>query len=389
MTKETIQCVSTTIDRPALRLEICTAQEHLQSRWEDVRRLEGYCRNVFLTADWLSTWVDVFVGPFDLHFVFALDEFGAVQGCAPCVRRERRLLGLRTTYLELAGTGTSVTPEYLEIVCAPKFRLPFVSALADYFQSHPDLFDVICLDRIAADSPSNQQFHAAFADFGTVLKDIDRCPFFLLPESFEVFLEQKSYNMRRTVRRVVKRLESKYRVEVEYITNAGDIDRALSTARTLHEQSRSVKAQKGNFGKPGYMTFHRTLAHKLIASGQLVLAFIKFDGRPVAFRYGFLHLGRYYDYQTGYDPIYEQDRPGFAMLVYLVRDLIGRSVQEFDFLSGAHEYKYHWATGERTVSRLTLYERGFVGHACQLRDRAKHGLQKWLLRPIGSVINGI
>ena len=59
-------------------------------------------------------------------------------------------------------------------------------------------------------------------------------------------------------------------------------------------------AQVGTGADPG----HGLRVLKLV--DQFVRTFLELDGLPVAFRYGFLYQGKYYDYQTGFEPTYEK-----------------------------------------------------------------------------------
>lgn len=196
---------------------------------------------------------------------------------------------------------------------------------------------------------------AGLAGFGIIKQKQDVCPYFELPDGFESLLNSYSTNMRKITRRTLKRAGDRFRL-VDY-SEIGDFETAFTSARKLHELSRNQKGDKSSFNRSGYLEFHLALAKKLAGQGKLYFKFLLAGKKPVAFRYGFLDGDVYYDYQTGFDPEYSTDRPGFLIVALSVKELIDLKVKRFDFLRGDEPYKEHWAIGRRQSYRYYLFGR--------------------------------
>jgi CelD/BcsL family acetyltransferase involved in cellulose biosynthesis len=60
-------------------------------------------------------------------------------------------------------------------------------------------------------------------------------------------------------------------------------------------------------------------------------------------------------YQSGFDPAYSKHSVGVATMGLAIKTAIEEGALEYDFLHGAEEYKFHWASATRDLGRLELY----------------------------------
>lgn len=81
------------------------------------------------------------------------------------------------------------------------------------------------------------------------------------------------------------------------------------------------------------------------------------DAKPLAFMCGFLHDGRYYSTDIGYDPHYSKWSPGNVLHVKVIDDLTGpgAGVEVFDFLYGDNDNKARLATRSRVEQHIHLF----------------------------------
>jgi len=95
--------------------------------------------------------------------------------------------------------------------------------------------------------------------------------------------------------------------------------------------------------------------------GWLRLSVLEFDGLPAASVYGFIYSGKYYFYQTGYDPAFGRFSPGIMCLEHSLENALEEGVSEFDFLHGTEGYKFIYARQMRDLVRYTCTPPGVSG----------------------------
>src|SRR5262249_23317963 len=84
--------------------------------------------------------------------------------------------------------------------------------------------------------------------------------------------------------------------------------------------------------------------------------------------------GSYYLLQEGYDPDFEQLRPGLTLRGMLMRDLIARGIRRYDFLAGRQSYKTEWG-GEVTQAACVRFTRSAAAR------RISYSLPAWNAKP--------
>ena len=96
-----------------------------------------------------------------------------------------------------------------------------------------------------------------------------------------------------------------------------------------------------------------------MANDWLRLCFLKIKGYYIASLYIFKYGGKYYYYQSGFDPDWEKLSPGFLLFSYCIENAISEGIKEFDFLQGEEEYKYLWTNKTRTNLNVKVYRKFF------------------------------
>ncbi len=81
----------------------------------------------------------------------------------------------------------------------------------------------------------------------------------------------------------------------------------------------------------------------------MVLPLLEANGKIVAAHYGFALFGKYWSYQTGFDPACANLSAGILSLGWTVQCAIEKGLREFDHMPGEARYKQEWSTGARRV----------------------------------------
>ncbi len=339
----------------------------------NVRKFPG---SFFYSPRWLSAFHKVLFRGQKLVHIVGRDETGALRGSVHFSLVRTSFLKLsHPQVLALMGTRSVISPEHLEFPIDPAVRDDWLHFLESYIKDQMKECAFAVFDSVAEEASNIEACLSRLRSEGfrvdRELQDI--CPYFDLPGSFDELMERYSANMRKIIRRSLKRGQDTFRfTDHETI---GGIETVFAEARRLHNLSREHKNEMGSFDRAGYVEFHHELVRCLGDTGQVYFKFLLADDKPAAFRYGFIVDGIYYDYQTGYDPAYGQGRPGFVILAMVVQDLISRGVKQFDFLRGDEDYKRHWADKEHKTYRYFIFPPGLKSHIYSAIWRLYHGLK--------------
>jgi CelD/BcsL family acetyltransferase involved in cellulose biosynthesis len=336
----------------------------LAAEW-DALLARSAADTVFLTADWLSTWWDVYGADAELR-IATVREDGRLVAAAPCKVEERRRYGLDFRQLEFIGTGRAVCPDFLDLVVEAGREAELVPVLVEALLADGG-WDKLALTDVPATSPVRPALVAALGGVGLRPRiEADRvCPYLPLPATWAELEARLTHNFRRNHRKKRRRLGATL-VRWEPGEDPGA---ALDSLAALHQDRMESSGRGGNFRKPDYRTFHERFAARAARNGWLYLAFLERDGRRIAGRYGFVYGGTYYAYQSGFDPAAADDSPGEVLLGMVIEDLIGRGVCEFNFLRGAQPHKFHWTDRRRETLRVDGWPRRTRSHALALVDR--------------------
>ncbi|MEE8428736.1 MAG: GNAT family N-acetyltransferase [Gammaproteobacteria bacterium] len=337
----------------------------------------------FLGPEWLSAWWETYGQPRQ-PLVFRIGSKNNPIAAVPLSLGRRRFNGLTVREIGWIGTGERVCPEHLDAL--GDSGKGTVVAIAKWLQQNKNVWDMVrLLDSRAGGFASF--LVERLGDAGFIAKTLPccRCPRIVLPPVYEDLIAGYSYNMRRTVRRIDRRLQkdSGYRVEwfnAEKGCSGQDIEDALDEMNRLHTLSRSAHSEQGNFIDETYRAFHARLMARTLDSGILRLAFLYHSDseQPIAFRYGFLYNNIWIDYQTGYDTAYRKQRIGWYLLGECLRRAIAEGAAIFDMLRGDHDYKRHWATACEETETIWVFNNNLRGRLMRLALYVKPVIRKLL-----------
>jgi len=330
----------------------------------------------FYSPSWLIPFHRILADDRSVLHVIGRDEDGTVNGSIHLsVVTTPFLKVFRPRVVSFLGTRSVVSPEHLDFPIRKEAREEWFGYLERLFGDllRENAFAVFDSVAEKADNVAAFMDHLSRRGFRVTRESQDVCPYFDLPSSFEELLKGYSSNMRKIVRRTLRRYSQ--RVQMVDFREMKDLETVLQEARRLHRLSRAERGDTGSFERAGYIEFHRELVQTLSDKDVIYIKFLSSGQNMIAFRYGFIVDGVYYDYQTGYDPSFSEWRPGFIALAMVVQDLIDRGVRRFDFLRGDEEYKRHWASGDQKTYRYYVFPSGLKADIYSTIWRMYHGIK--------------
>jgi CelD/BcsL family acetyltransferase involved in cellulose biosynthesis len=158
-------------------------------------------------------------------------------------------------------------------------------------------------------------------------------------ENSEHFASKSEYAIKQ------RRLERLGRLECLHHTNPQQIARRMPTFMAMHLQQWISRPDCGlTFDRPEMVRFYTGCVSVLGAAGNLMLAELLLDGRPIGYYFGFLHRRTFWGYRTTFDTGLRKYSPGGVMHRLLFRFLHGSGYDTFDFMRADNAYKRRYST---------------------------------------------
>jgi CelD/BcsL family acetyltransferase involved in cellulose biosynthesis len=100
-----------------------------------------------------------------------------------------------------------------------------------------------------------------------------------------------------------------------------------------------------SFDNGDFTRFYVDSVSAMSAAGMLMLSELRLDSRPIAFYYSYYLRDCYYGYRPTYETAYGKLSPGGVLHLELLESLHRLGFHRFDFMRGAMDYKFRYASG--------------------------------------------
>jgi CelD/BcsL family acetyltransferase involved in cellulose biosynthesis len=194
---------------------------------------------------------------------------------------------------------------------------------------------------------------AQAAGYRVFVEPAKRAPYIPGASTLTEHRRSLSHNIRHDAERRLRRLLETGAVSVQVSDGRERLDDLLDEGFAV--EAASWKGAKGTaiLSRPSTDSFYRGVAHWAGSLGWLRLAFLRLDGRAIAFQFD-LESGRtYYSLKIGYDPAYERFSPGKLLAYAMVSRAVATGLAGYELLGTDEAWKYRWTNRvhERVVVR--------------------------------------
>lgn len=353
----------------------------LAPRWNDLLQKSRF-NSFFLTHEWQTIWWHN-LGAGDLWIVAFTSDQGDSEspelvGIAPLysVTPER---GPNAGKCVLSLVGCTEVSDYLDLIIASGWEEAVYQAFREWLYSDDaPAWQRLDLCNLPEESLTYQHFPSILGDDSTndsqsvdvTLEDV--APYFPLPATYEEYLQTLvTKKHRHEIRRKQRRIEREancdfYIVGQENLTTGlspthqsaesdsfcADFEPAMDEFLRLQRASRDDKAE---FMTDDMARFFRAMACFMQQAGYLRLCFLRIDGVNAATLMAFEYDGRFWLYNSGYDPdIFSALSPGWVILSYTIQYTIAAGLKVYDFMQGDEQYKYRFGGNDYKVMRVIV-----------------------------------
>lgn len=355
--------------------------QNLRDRWNNV--LSASKNNeIFLTWEWLSSWWRVFGKGRQQRILLARDK-GKIVAIAPLMRTKYHFLHFgNLAKIELIGCPQS---DYNNFILVDKET----NCLKLFFDRLIGSKDWDCLElreipesSVSVDVLRRLDFEKSVGKLQE--RQISVCPYMSLPSSIDILVGRFKGDMRRNLRRRMKRLGEKFRVEFKTQDDFDSVEEAMNIFFKLHQKRWRTKGVSGVFAGKALQDFHFNVARLFNEKGWLGLYFLTVNDDPIGAIYSFDYEQKKYEYLTGFDPTYSKYSVGNLLRLHVAEDCIRRGFREYDLMRGDELYKSKWCTKSRKNLEMRLFHKGLFakvygwvtgnGTALRLTERLGHSL---------------
>lgn len=185
-------------------------------------------------------------------------------------------------------------------------------------------------------------------------------------EAYEARMGKKS---RAGMSRRQRQLAAEGAVTLDIADGSERLEELLEEGFAVEGSGWKARAGSAITSTPETERFYRSVARWAADRGFLFLAFLRLNGRGIAFEYNLVADGVLYGVKNGYDEEYGRFSPGRQLQAAVVRHAFETGLRRFEFLGVAEGYKLQWSTGTRRTVTLTAFAPTAIGRAHLMADR--------------------
>jgi CelD/BcsL family acetyltransferase involved in cellulose biosynthesis len=333
--------------------------------WEDLAERTGAAP--FLRAGWVTAWWSAFgAGKLEVRVVRW--------------RADGRLAALLPVWL---AHGTLASPTNWH---TPEFGLLAESEVAAHTLLGALLAERrrrVALAFLGPEPAASFAQEAAGRGYRVLRRTLQRSPWLPIDGDWPTYERGLSKKLRADLERKRKRLAARGRVSLE--VSAGErLDERL-------EQGLAVEASgwKGARGtairsRPASRRFYGEIARWAAERGWLRLAFLRLDGRAVAFDFCLEHGGIHYLLKTGFDPAWREADPGKLLRHAMIARAFREGLRAYELLGTDEPWKLRWTRSTRPRELVQAFAPSPMGRL----DWTLHALARPLVKRVRDLVRG-
>jgi CelD/BcsL family acetyltransferase involved in cellulose biosynthesis len=340
---------------------------NLRQEWNELI-LKAGSNTIFLTWEWLFNWWICFNSEKELK-ILLVREHKELIGIAPLLLCKCKR---RTAYKIRFLGSTDVGSDYLDFILKKGKENEILNEIITYLILKENRWQIMDLTDIRCQSTSIGLMKKYFENsYDLLIQKYSTCPYIPLPDSPEIYFKSLSPNMRYNIRRKRRKFEQKYKGQFVVVKDKNEINKYFEEFIRLHLNRMKIKNINSPFTDGSFYEFHKNIISYFIDNDWLRLCFLKLNDVFIASFYIFNYGGKYYYYQSGFDPGWEKMSPGFLLFSYCIENAIMEDIKEFDFLQGSEAYKYQWTDRVRINLNVKLYRKNFTNKTLFIAEKYK------------------
>jgi hypothetical protein len=185
-----------------------------------------------------------------------------------------------------------------------------------------------------------------------------------IAENWNAFTENLSRSQRQRMHKAERRLKESGDLGLVMHSQLAseEVHSWLEKVFTVEDSSWKGTSGSSILRTPGMSDFYLRQARQLAEWGQLEIALLELEGRPIASLFGFSAKGVYHAHKIGYDPKHSNNSPGQVLFWKLLEQLhVQGNWKAIDCIGPITEATSRWRPNTYTIGRMAIAPRNLLG----------------------------
>jgi CelD/BcsL family acetyltransferase involved in cellulose biosynthesis len=199
-----------------------------------------------------------------------------------------------------------------------------------------------------------------------------RSPYVPLDGDFETYKASLARKQRKELGRLARRLADEGTVEYAFEDGSQNLDELLDEGFAVEGSGWKAEGGSAIVSSEDTRRFYRDVARWAASRGTLVLAFLRLEGRPLAFDMCIEEAGASNVLKGGFDPEYRRFGPGTLLTATSIERAYEEGLRSYELLGKEDAYKLAWTSSVRERVRFQAFSgspAGRVSHLAWTRGR--------------------
>jgi CelD/BcsL family acetyltransferase involved in cellulose biosynthesis len=325
------------------RLERHAQIEPLAREWDEL--VDRAAATPFSRPGWFEAWWRAF-GSGTLEIV-ALRRGAELAAVLPLQRRRgmlRTLTNWHTPELEIPALDAEARATLVRAVVAGA-RAPVVFGMLTGGRPEPELVASI----------------ARAGSMRAVVRTVERSPYVRIEGDWQAYTEALPRRRRSEMRRRARQLAESGALALDVDHGSEHLGERLEEGFAVEPSGWKAEEGTAIVSRPETERFYRAVAAWAAERGELRLAFLRLDGRAIAFHLTIENGRAAYQLKGGYDQDYRPFAPGTLLIGRMLEWAFERRLQTYEFLGEDEGFKVDWTSDTRERLAAQVFPRSLAG----------------------------
>ncbi|MCB1825693.1 MAG: GNAT family N-acetyltransferase, partial [Candidatus Competibacteraceae bacterium] len=301
---------------------------------------------IFQTYEWFQSWWKVF-GAHNQLLLIIVYENQELVGIAPLMITGR----YPNRVIKFVSDGKA---DYCDFIINRE-KKAILSVITKHIFSISHQWDSIALTNIPEYSSTTKIFHETCSRYSNkiFIKINTLCPTLIIQDNQEAIIKLLN-------KTILKR-------RFNFFSKNGDLKFVNITDQELAQQYLEV-FYKQHIKRWGFQNktslfldsnnrkFYQELTQSLLEKQWLIFSMLEYNGKPIAFHFGFDYNSKIIWYKPSFDTDYFKHSPGKVLLRFLIHHTLINNKSEFDFSIGDEPFKNEFTNKKRMNLQVKIHK---------------------------------
>jgi CelD/BcsL family acetyltransferase involved in cellulose biosynthesis len=246
-------------------------------------------------------------------------------------------------------------------------RVDYLEAFVDYLYERLhrwSLFQVTLVD----DSESDQLLRSVCESIKISRDKLSSqaSPYIVLENNWQDYFNSRPKKFRWNLRNGRKKMETCGHLRYSICEKPSQLESFLSAMLEIERGSWKETTGTSVTTNDYQESFYKQFCAPALDRGWFYGHLLELDAEPVAYVYGTVHQGVFYDFKESYKDKFKELSPGHVLKTFVFEELYRKNIRLYDFMGACEEYKLRWTDKTYRRSTYVIYNNDARGLALRM-----------------------